>query len=172
MRINDALPGRGRGGKLREQTWGTDFIYRVVDRNFDRLNEWKFLIRVPEDPGQIVVQPQIVPGKKVFAGIGRRSIIFVRATKHPFRRRVYCKVHLAAPITGSWRGTSRGDRGQLPPWFKYFRHRMRLKETVTTTAGKDGFDQVITILPADHKRMIRVYFALRVWVLQENIVIE
>ena len=152
---------------------GTDFIYRVVDENFDRLNEWTFSVRVPDNPGQTVVQPQTVPGKSAFAQVGRRPITFQRATRHPHRRYAYCKVHLADPsMQKNWRGTTRGDRRKLPPWFKYFDNRMRLKDTVTTTAGNDGWDQVVLILPGDHERMIRLYFAMRVWVLQEYIVLS
>ncbi len=82
-----------------------------------------------------------------------------------------CKVHLADPsMEKNWRGTTRGDRDRLPRWFSYFRKRMRLKETVTTTAGNDGYDQVVLIAPQDHERMIRLYFAMRVWVLQDYIV--
>ncbi len=144
----------------------------MVDENFDRLNEWIFSVRVPNKPGQIVVQPQTVPGKKVFAQVGRRPITFQKATKHPYRKHAYCKVHLADPtMEKTWRGTSRGDRSKFPRWFKYFRNRMRLKDTVTTTAGNDGYDQVVLIAPDDHERMIRLYFAMRVWVLQDYIIL-
>lgn len=157
-----------RGRKIK----GTEFIYKVLDQNFDRLNKWKFSVRVPQKPGQIVVQPQIVPGKKAFAQSGRRSITFQKATKHPYRKYAYCKVHLADPsMEKNWCGTTRGDRTRLPLWFTYFRNHMRLKDTVTTTAGNDGCDQVIWIAPNDHERMIRLYFAMRVWVLQENFVL-
>lgn len=72
----------------------------------------------------------------------------------------------------NWRGTTRGDRSRLPDWFTYFASRMRLKEAVATTAGNDGWDQVVLIAPADHERMIRLYFAMRVWVLQEYFILE
>jgi hypothetical protein len=48
---------------------------------------------------------------------------------------------------------------------------MRLKHTVTTTGGNDGYDQVVFLEATDHERMIRLYFAMRVWVLQEGFVL-
>lgn len=128
---------------------------------------------MPQKLGRVIVQPQIVPGKRAFAGIERRSIVLQKATKHPHRKYLYCKVHLADPsMEKNWRGTTWGDRDQLPEWFNYFRNRMRLKRTVATTAGNDGFDQVILIGQEDYERMIRVFFALRVWILQENIILK
>lgn len=157
----------------RRKIKGTEFIYGVLDKNFDRLNKWKFSVKVPQEAGQVVVQPLIVPGKKAFAEVKRRSIIFQKATRMPHRKNLYCKVHLADPsMERNWVGTTRGDREQFPDWFNYFRPHMRLKKTVTTTAGNDGNDQVVLIKPDDHKRMIRLFFALRVWVLQECIILE
>src|SRR4030042_167514 len=139
---------------------GNEFVYQVLDKNFDRLNKWKFSVKVPQEIGRVVVQPQIVPGKQVFAEIEQRSIVFQKATKHPYRKYLYCKVHLADPsMEKNWVGMTWGARDQLPPWFNYFRKRMRLKKTVTTTAGNDGYDQVILIGRHDHERMIRLFFA-------------
>lgn len=152
---------------------GMEIMYNVVDWNFDRLNRWEFAVRVPHKLGQVVAQPQTVPCKKVFAGLERRAIIFQKATKNPYRTRVYCKANLADPSGEKNRlGTSRGERNLLPRWFDYFRPHMRLKNTITTTAGHDSQAQVVTMAHDDHERMIRLFFALRVWVLQENFMIE
>jgi len=152
---------------------GSESVYEVVDRNFDRLNHWTFSVRVPRNGGQVVVQPQSVPGKKVFAGLERRSVVFVKATKNPHRTRLYCKANLADPTGEKNRlSTKRGDRSLLPPWFKYFLADMRLKNTVTTTAASDGRSQVVLVGRDDYERMIRLFFALRVWVLQEGIQIH
>jgi hypothetical protein len=152
---------------------GNEFVYEVIDRNFDRLNRWTFAVKVPQDGGQIVVQPQSVPGKKVFAGLERRSIIFMKATKNPHRTQLYCKANLADPTGDKHRlSTKKGDRSLLPKWFSYFIPDMRLKHTVTTTAGHDGESQVVLVGREDYDRMIRLFFALRVWVLQESIVIH
>jgi hypothetical protein len=165
----------------RRSTWkwdrqtirGNELIYEVIDRNFDRLNRWIFSVKVPNDEGQTVVQPQSVPGKKVFAGLERRSIVFRRATKNPHRTQLYCKANLADPTGSKTRlSTRRGERYLLPIWFQYFIRHMRLKHTVTTTAGHDGESQVVLVGRDDYERMIRLFFALRVWVLQEDIVIN
>jgi hypothetical protein len=151
---------------------GVENLYRVIDRNFGRLNRWEFTVRVPSKPGQIVVQPQTVPGKRVFADLQRRSIVFVKAKMMP-PGRLYCKVHLADPSgRKNYLGTRRGERSRLPPWFDYFRPIMRLKKTVTTTAGLDGKAQVVTVAHDEHDLMIRIFFAMRVWVLQENFTIN
>jgi len=155
-------------------TRGWEAIYNVEDRNFGRLKRWIFAIRTPKQrSGNIVVQPVHAPPKRVWAGLDRRSIVFVRATKHPYRSTVYCKVNLADPYFIKTKvGTSRGQRGLLPKWFDYFRPYMRLKNTVTTTAGHDGDAQVVVMDPQDHDRMIRLFIALKAWVLQEGIVVE
>lgn len=152
---------------------GVESVYSITDRNFDRLNRWEFTVRVPGKLGQVVVQPKTVPGKRAFAELARRSIVFVKATKRSHRGRLYCKANLADPTGEKNRlSTSRGERGLLPAWFDYFRPHMRLKNTVTTTAGYDGKAQVVTVARDDHERMIRLFFALRVWVLQENLTIK
>jgi hypothetical protein len=69
-------------------------------------------------------------------------------------------------------GISRDDRDVLPPWFSAFKRGVRLKRTVATTRGTDGKSLVVVVALDDHERMIRVYFAMRVWVLSENWVIE
>ncbi len=152
---------------------GTELIYAAVDRNFDRLNQWTFSVKVPQNGGQIIVQPQSIPGKKVFASLERRSVLFVKATKNPYRTQLYCKANLADPTGAKNRvSTKRGERNLLPSWFKYFIPDMRLKHTVTTTAGHDGESQVVLVGRNDYERMIRLFFVLRVWVLQENVVID
>ena len=151
-------------------TKGTEFLYEVKDENFDRLNTWIIAVRVPKDAyGDIVVQPVQTPGKKVWAELARRSIVLARATKADFRSSVYCKVNLADP--SGWQtklGTRRGDRNALPKWFDPFLWRMRLKDTVTTTRGTDGKAQVVLMDHDDHATMIKFYFALKVWVLEEG----
>lgn len=153
---------------------GNEYSYTVKDRNFDRLNDWKFVVKVANSRNSdIVVQPGGVPNKKIWAGIDRRSIVLVKATKRLHKDKVYCKANLADP-TGLKNkiGASRGERNLLPKWFDYFRPYMRLKATVTTTAGTDSKAQVVLIEPDDHERMIRLFFALKVWVLQEGFLLE
>lgn len=162
-----------RGVGSRAAVKGTEYSYLVKDRNFDRLNEWKFVVKAPNSGDDIVVQPSVAPNKKIWAGLDRRSIVLVKATKKLHRDKVYCKANLSDP-TGEKNkiGTSRGERNLLPDWFDYFRPYMRLKATVTTTAGTDSKAQVVLIDPDDHEKMIRLFFALKVWVLQEGFVLE
>ena len=153
---------------------GIEYTYLVKDRNFDRLNAWKFVVRDPNSyKNDIIVQPISAPNKKVWAGIDRRAIVLVKATKRNHSDKVYCKVNLADPTaTRTKIGTSRGERNLLPRWFDYFRRDMRLKGTVAKTYGTDSKAQVVLFNPDDHERMIRLFFALKVWVLQEGFLIE
>lgn len=153
---------------------GKEYSYMVKDRNFDRLNNWKFIVKVPSSGNNdIVVQPSVAPNKRIWAGIDRRSIVLMKVTKKNHRGNVYCKINLADPTATKTKiGTSRGQRDSLPRWFDYFRPYMRLKATVTTTAGTDSKAQVVLIEPDDHERMIRLFLALKVWVLQEGFVLE
>jgi hypothetical protein len=142
----------------------------VKDSNFRSLNNWIVAIRVPNDAyDDVVVQPVQTPGKKVWAGLDRRAVILTRATRQNFKSMVYCKLNLADP--SGWqtkKGTRRGDRNALPKWFQPFRWRMRLKDTVTTTRGTDAKAQVVLMDREDHSTMIKLYFALKVWVMQED----
>ena len=67
----------------------------------------------------------------------------------------------------------RGDqRRDLPRWFDSLQSRMRTKERVRSTRGTDGNTLVILVNPDDHTMMIRLYFAMKVWVLKEGIELE
>jgi hypothetical protein len=149
---------------------GVEHIYNVKDWNFPSLNEWTFAVRVPSGSSkQIIVQPTQVPSKKAWAGLERRTNVWVPATINPYRKKVYCKVHIADPTQEkNWIGVSRGRRNDLPRWFRTLRHRLRLKNTVTTTRGVDKNDQVLLVKKGNYVEMIRLFFALRVWVLQEG----
>jgi hypothetical protein len=46
---------------------------------------------------------------------------------------------------------------------------MRAKERVRSTRGTDGNTLVVLVDPDDHAGMIRLYFAMKVWVLKEGI---
>lgn len=153
---------------------GIEYFYTVKDTNFRSLNQWTIAIRVPNVPrGNVIVQPIRTPGKKVWAGIERKAIVLVRATKHPYRKKVYCKLNLADPTGGKTKkGARRGDRSALPKWFVFFENRMRLKQTVTTTRGTDANAQVVMLGHDDHKAMIALYFALKVWVMAEGFILD
>lgn len=172
--FEDERKATWKGVGSRSAVKGKEYSYMVKDRNFDRLNDWKFVVKVPNSgSNDIVVQPSVAPNKKIWAGIDRRSIVLVKATKKLHRDKVYCKANLADPTGVKNKiGTSRGERNLLPRWFDYFRPHMRLKTTVTTTAGTDSKAQVVLIEPDDYERMIRLFFALKVWVLQEGFLID
>jgi hypothetical protein len=149
---------------------GVEYLYEVKDGNFSTLNEWEFVVRVPTgDSRSIIVQPTRVPAKKVWADIERRSIVWRPATLNPYKKKVYCKVTLSDPTEKQNKvGLARGERDLLPPWFKKLRHRLRLKGTVTTSNAPDLNAQILLSSKANHAEMIRSFFALKVWVLQEG----
>ena len=60
------------------------------------------------------------------------------------------------------------NRKLLPKWFDSFRSAMRRKITVATTKGMDQDHHVVLANPEDHPTMIRLFFALKVWVLNEG----
>ncbi len=154
----------------RKSVTGREFIYEAIDRNFDRLNRWTFIVQVPRNRKErVIVRPREFPPKAAWAGIDRRSIVFARASKNPFRKKLYCKVTLSDPLGGQTKFVARRqERKFLPRWTIKLQPRMRLKRTVASTRGRDGDQYLLLIAPDDHARMIRVFFALKVWVLQEG----
>ncbi len=153
---------------------GTAHLYDVTDRNFDRLNRWVFSVRVPKAPrDRVIVSPLIAPGKIRWAGIERRSVVFVPARRGPYRGWLYCKLNVADPSGERTKiGISRGEKDALPAWFDRFQSHTRLKETVTTTRGTDRRAQVAVVRREAHETMIRLFFALKVWVLHESIQVK
>jgi len=145
----------------------------VKDMKVSSLNDWKFAVRVPPKANQpIVVQPTAVPGKKVGAGVERRSVSWQPATINPHKRQVYCKVFLADPSKERNKvGVRRGQRKKLPSWIKKFKYRLRLKSSVTPSTW-DANAQVLLVHKGNHVQMIRMFFALRVWVLSEGFAIS
>jgi hypothetical protein len=109
----------------------------------------------------------------VRAELPDRSLTFLRATKGEARGKWYCKVALADPTGVKSRNVVRGDeRGELPPWFDAIKGRMRRKQSVRTTRGNDGEDLVVLVAADDHVAMIRLFFAMKVWILKEKIALE
>jgi hypothetical protein len=166
-------------GEQRASTWtfggtpvsGTEQSYTARDANFPSRNEWEFVVRIPNiRDGRIEVRPRTTPNVKVWAELPDRSLNFSRATIGEARGKLYCKVALADPTGARSRDVIRGDeRGELPSWFDALKGRMRLKQKVRTTKGNDGEDLVVLVRPDDHGTMIRLFFAMKVWVLKERI---
>jgi hypothetical protein len=153
---------------------GTEYRYSVIDHNFKSQNEWVFQVRVPTDGGtQVPVYPMQHPPKKVLAQLDRRSAVFVPCTSRWHLGEMYCKVHLA-DVSGqkNWLGVRDEDRSYLPHWFKAFRESLFGKHEVARSKGTDGNSLVCTVRNDDHVAMIRLYFAMRAWVLQEKFSFE
>jgi hypothetical protein len=168
-----------RAGEARPATWtfageaisGTEQSYAVTDGNFLSRNEWEFVVRVPKTKGQrLEVRPRTTPNLKVWAELTYRSLTFARATKGEARGRWYCQVALADPSGARTKDVVRGEeRNELPAWFDALRGRMRLKQNVRPTKGTDGQALVVLVTAADHPAMIRLFFAMKVWILKEGI---
>lgn len=168
-------------GEQRAATWtfageavtGVEQSYTVTDGNFPRQNRWEFVIRIPKGRGERVeVRPRSTPNLKVWAELPDRSLTFTPATKGGARGKWYCPVALADPTGERSRDLVRGDeRHLLPSWFDSLQGRMRLKQNVRTTRGTDGNILVVLIAPDDHAAMIRLFFAMKVWVLKERITV-
>jgi hypothetical protein len=156
-----------------EAVRGEEHGYVVTDGNLPSRNEWEFVVRVPEDPkGRVEVRPRTTPNVKVWAELPDRSLTFVPATKGAARGRWYAQVALADATGERSKAVVRADqRDQLPHWFTELRGRMRRKEAVKPTKGTDGNALVILVRAGDHPMMIRLFFATKVWVLSEEVVV-
>jgi hypothetical protein len=162
---------------------GTEHTYSVTDGNLSSRNKWEFLVRVPDaSDGRVEIRPRSTPPVQTWKTLTYRSLQFQKATKGEARGRRYAKVSLAVPPRGRAvadpRGTRtkdviRGDqRRDLPKWFEPLQGRMRTKERVRSTRGTDGNTLVVLVNPDDHAMMIRLYFAMKVWVLKEGIELQ
>jgi hypothetical protein len=162
---------------------GTELLYTVTDGNLSGRNKWEFLVRVPDDSdGRVEVRPRSTPPTQTWKALTYRSLQFQKATKGEARGKRYCKVSLAVPPKGRAKDDPRGTRTKdvirgdqrrdLPKWFESLQGRMRTKESVRSTRGTDGNTLVILVQPDDYAMMIRLYFAMKVWVLKEGIELE
>jgi len=158
----------------RDTVSGTEFAYVVRDRNFSGRNSWEFVVRVPNDRnGRIEVRPRTVPNLRVWAGLERRSLTFTRARRQGYHGWYYCQVALADPTGERTKDVIRAhERHDLPLWFEDFGTRLRAKDTVRATKGF-GADELVAIVRADEpERMIGLFFATKVWVLKEGVVLD
>jgi len=156
-----------------EAVRGTEFTYVVMDRNLASKNSWEFLVRVPEDPkGRIEVRPRTAPAHKAWEELPDRSLTFSPATRGPARGRWYGQIALADSTGEKSRTIVRhNEREHLPHWFKELGGRMRRKETVKLTRGTDSEALVVLVPAGDHADMIRLFFATKVWILKEAVVL-
>jgi hypothetical protein len=95
--------------------------------------------------------------------------MFVRGTLGDAKGKRYCVASLADVTGERSRAVVRSEqRADLPAWFDGLRHRMRTKANVKRTRGTDGGALVLLVPDSDHAAMIRLFFALKVWVLKEG----
>jgi hypothetical protein len=171
-----------KGGRQAPVT-GYAYLYDVVDGNLAARNKWEFLVRVPEDlEDRVEVRPKTTPPIHTERALKFRSLQFQRAAKGDARGKHYCKVSLAVPPSGRPKDDPRGTRTKdvirgdqrrellrRAKWFDGLQGRMRTKSRVRSTRGTDENALVILVDPDDHALMIRLYFAMKVWVLKEGI---
>jgi len=136
--------------------------------------KWSFEVSVPNKflkGAYILVKSIHHPQKAYWAGVERHSINFARTTKINYRGRVYAKLNIA-DVTGEKNkiGISKGKRSLLPTYIRKFA--IRLKKTVAATQGTDGNSQVAIIKPTNHRAMIRLFFALKVWILYDQFLLQ
>lgn len=162
---------------------GSEHLFTVTDENLRGRNKWEFVVRVPDDSdGRVEVRPRATPPGQLWKALTYRSLQFQKATKGDARGKRYCKVSLAVPPAGRAKDDPRGTRTKdvirgdqrrdLPRWFDSLQGRMRTKERVRSTRGTDGNTLVILVQPNDYVMMIRLYFAMKVWVLKEGIELD
>jgi len=149
---------------------GTEQWYGVTDGNFPTRNKWEFVLRISKAAGdRIEVRPRSTPPLKVWEELTDRSLTFMRATLPAARGKRYCLVALADPAGEKTKDVVRTDeRDLLPKWFDLIGHRLRAKESVRRTKGTDGKALVALVQEGDHAMMIRLFFAMKVWVLKEK----
>ena len=152
---------------------GVEYSFVVTDGNYRQRNHWEFVARVPKKAAdRIEVRPTLLPNDRAWAELDRRSLTFNKATKARYRGQRYCQVALADPSGLRTKDVvHRGEKDKLPAWFKQISSRIKVKETVRQTRGTDGHALVVTVGSDDHATMIRLFFAMKVWVLKEKIVL-
>src|SRR5207245_2436236 len=105
----------------------------------------------------VIVRPHDTPSRRTWAAMDRKSIAFMRTTKHPYRGKLYCKVSLADPTGERTKSVvNKWNRRYLPKWISRSGLTIRVKNTVTTTKGTDGNHLVFVVRTVDHPKMIRI----------------
>lgn len=154
---------------------GTVFTYRVVDGNFDRLNEWEFMVQVPRsEADSIIVRPRAVPNDRSWAGLDRVSVLFAKADRANYRDSHYCKVFVAGRDSANKikkRLVRANERAEQPSWIRDL-PALRGKDTVASSKGTDLGALVAVAKSDDHRQMIRLFFATKVWPLKERFEVD
>ncbi|HEX9892714.1 MAG TPA: hypothetical protein VGA78_02275 [Gemmatimonadales bacterium] len=153
---------------------GVEHTYLVNDTNVDlRKRQWEFIVRVPEERnGRVEVRPRTVPNVTAWAELPDRSLTFMPATRGAAKGRWYCQVALADASGEKSKAVVRAEqRDELPSWFREVDSHLRRKETVRPTQGTDANALVALVAAGDHAAMIRLFFATKVWILSEKVVL-
>jgi hypothetical protein len=152
---------------------GTEQLYDVTDENFATRNRWEFIARIPKErQARVEIRPRATPKLKAWEELPDRSLTFMPATRTSVRGRWYCQVALADAAGERSKAVVRTDqRDALPHWFTELRGRMRRKEAVKPTKGTDGKALVLLVAAGDYRTMIRLFFATKVWILSEGVVV-
>lgn len=158
----------GSGGSVS----GTEYSYVVTDKNFAKNNEWITVVQVPlgrrSAEGIIIrlLDRASCPKRSSVDkhSIWRKSIVFMPTTTGNHLGKSYAKV-FETQGGASKSIKKRGERSSMHEWLQssYFASWMRLKGTIATSNASDLEHQVLLANTDDHIRMIRTFFALRVW---------
>jgi hypothetical protein len=171
VKVKLIIPNRDGHWKFQKsQLTGTIYEYEVEDQNFRSFNKWIFEVCVPNkfhSDAYILVKPTRHPQKPYWADTERQAVNFAQATTGAYRGQVYAKLNIA-DVTGKKNkiGITKGKRSLLPVYIRKFS--LRLKKTVASTHGTDGNYQVAITQHYNHRAMIRLFFALKVWVMHDN----
>jgi hypothetical protein len=152
------------------RTRGIERVYAVKDGNFDRRNSWQFIVFVPNrwlKGTYVSVRPHVVPNRKSWAGLDRRSIQLAPCTKAAHRGKCYAKLSFADLKDGKNKVVLRVDDAP-PRWMRHFR--IHKKTRVTATRARDGNALVAVLEKSDWVGMIRLFLALKPWAIAANFV--
>jgi hypothetical protein len=172
--LGTAISRQSAWAFARVPTRGIEYSYPVIDANYHSRNRWEFAVRVPTDPYErIEVRPTKVPNDKALAGLERRALMFMRATRPGYTQYRYCQLSLARTRGAGTRDVvHRDEKRNLPYWLRRLGWRLKQKATVRNTAGTDGHSLVVLVQPHDHAMMIRLFMASKAWVLKRGVSLD
>lgn len=111
-----------------------------------------------------------MPNDKAWSDLDRRSLTFRRATMPGYTEYRYCQLSFALPPgEGTREVAHRGQKADLPFWFRPLLRRIKLKKTVRRTRGTDAESLVVLVPRDDYQAMIRIFMASKAWVRKRGI---
>jgi hypothetical protein len=146
---------------------GVEYIYFVTDRNYLQRNQWSFVVRVPNVSKRYMeVRPILVPNRKIWAGLERRSLQFRRGNLGKYRKKLYAKLAISDVREEKTKVILTEDGSAFPKWLKVFKPVP--KRRVARTKAHDDGNLVSVIDLENHRDMIRLFLALKPWVLDDG----